>query len=71
VPRRPLGTRYLLRVFLGAAVLAVAWGAVTILGARSNAQGAIEMAAYGTIILFPLTVFVQLLVITWFERRGR
>ena len=54
-----------------AVVLVLAWGTVILAGARSNVQGALENAAYGTIILFFVAIIVQLLVVMWFERRRR
>ncbi|HET7699514.1 MAG TPA: hypothetical protein VFM06_01465 [Candidatus Limnocylindria bacterium] len=70
---RRLGSarRRLPLVLANATVLVLLYGAVVIAGARSNAQGAIERAAFGTLILFWLAVLVQLLLLLWFERRLR
>ena len=65
--RAPLGRGQL--IVANAVLLVVAWGTVVLGGARSNVQGALENAAYGTIILFFVAIIVQLLVVMWFERR--
>lgn len=57
-------------VVVNATALVVAYGAVTLGGARSNVQGALERAAYGSIILFVVAIVAQLLVLMWFERRA-
>jgi hypothetical protein len=67
--RAPLGHGRL--VVANAVLLVLAWGAIVLGGARSNVQGALELAAYGTIILFVVAILVQLLIVTWFEGRGR
>jgi hypothetical protein len=65
--RAPLGRGRLM--VANTMLLVLAWGAVVIGGARSNVQGALELAAYGTIILFLVSIVVQLLIVMWFERR--
>ncbi len=55
---------------VNATALVVAYGAVVLGGARSNVQGALERAAYGSIVLFLVAVVAQLLVLMWFERRA-
>jgi hypothetical protein len=57
-------------VVVNATALVVAYSAVTLGGARSNVQGALERAAYGSIILFVVAIVAQLLVLMWFERRA-
>ena len=57
-------------VVLNATALVIAYGAVVLGGARSNVQGALERAAYGSIVLFLVAVVAQLLVLMWFERRA-
>lgn len=70
--RRPALTRRRLVVVLANAVALVAlYGSVVIGGARSNVQGAIEMAAFGTLILFWLAILTQLGVLVWLEGRRR
>jgi hypothetical protein len=72
VPERPQRTTPIGRgrlIVANAVLLVLAWGTVVLAGARSNVQGALETAAYGTIILFFTTIVVQLLVVMWFERR--
>ena len=61
--------RYWLLV-LNATALVIAYGAVVLGGARSNVQGALERAAYGSIVLFLVAVIAQLLVLMWLERRA-
>jgi FtsH-binding integral membrane protein len=65
--RTPIGRQRL--IVANAVFLVVAWGVFVLAGARSNVQGALENAAYGTIILFFVAIVVQLLVVMWFERR--
>ena len=69
-PRRAITARRGWLIVLNATALVLVYGTVVIGGARSNVQGALERAAYGTIILFFAAVVVQLLVLIWFERRG-
>jgi hypothetical protein len=57
-------------VVLNATALVIAYGAVVLGGARSNVQGALERAAYGSIVLFLVAVVAQLLVLMWLERRA-
>ena len=66
--RPPIGRGRL--IVANAVLLVLAWGTVVLAGARSNVQGALENAAYGTIILFFVAIIVQLLVVMWFERRA-
>jgi hypothetical protein len=56
-------------IVANAVLLVLAWGAIVIGGARSNVQGALELAAYGTIILFVVAILVHLPIVTWFEQR--
>ena len=57
-------------VVANATALVIAYGAIVLGGARSNVQGALERAAYGSIVLFLVAVIAQLLVLMWFERRA-
>ena len=56
-------------IVANATALVVAYGAIVLGGARSNVQGALERAAYGSIVLVFVAVVAQLLVLIWFERR--
>ncbi len=67
--RAPLGHGRL--IVANAVLLVLAWGAIVLGGARSNVQGALEVAAFGTIILLVLAILVQLLIVAWFEQRRR
>ncbi len=72
MPERSRRDRVVARLWLvlgNAIALVLAYAAVVIGGARSNIQGAIEMAAFGTLILFWLAVVAQLGLLIWFERR--
>lgn len=70
---RPLALtrRRLVLVLANAIALVVLYGSVVIAGARSNVQGALETAAFGTLILFWLAIFAQLGVLVWLERHQR
>jgi hypothetical protein len=65
----PETRRYIPGIVLRAVALTVMWGGLMLAGMRSNVQGSLELAAYGTLILFSLAVIVQLLVLMWFQRR--
>ena len=71
MPERPLTTRQLKLVVANAVLLVLAWGVIVLAGMRANIQGNLEIAAYGTLILFFGALFVQLALITWLERRSR
>ena len=59
---------YLPGIVLRTVAVTVIWGAALLAGMRSNVQGSLEVAAYGTVILFTLAIVVQLLVLMLFER---
>jgi hypothetical protein len=67
---RPLTARHGALIVTNATVLVVAYGAVVLGGARSNIQGALERAAYGSIVLFVVAIVAQLGVLIWLYRRG-
>lgn len=67
-PGRPLTPRQGALIVANATVLVLAYGAVVLGGARTNIQGALERAAYGSIVLFVVAVMVQLLILVWLER---
>jgi hypothetical protein len=67
---RPLTARQGALIVTNATVLVLAYGAVVLGGARSNVQGALERAAYGSIALFVVAIVVQLLVLIWLDRRA-
>lgn len=59
-------------IVMRAVAVTILWGFALLAGMRSNVQGSLEIAAYGTIILFTLAIIVQLLVLMgfeWLERR--
>jgi len=66
----PETRRYIPGIVMRAVAVTVVWGVALLAGMRSNVQGSLEMAAYGTIILFTLAIVVQLLVLMLFERRS-
>jgi hypothetical protein len=61
--------RHIPGIVLRAVAVTVLWGFALLAGMRSNVQGSLEMAAYGTLILFTLAIVVQLLILMWFEGR--
>jgi hypothetical protein len=61
--------RYIPGIVMRAVAVTALWGFALLAGMRSNVQGSLEVAAYGTIILFTLAIVVQLLVLMWFQRR--
>jgi len=67
---RPETRRYIPGIVMRAVAVTVVWGVALLAGMRSNVQGSLEMAAYGTIILFTLAIVVQLLVLMLFEHHS-
>ena len=67
-PRRAETRRYIPGIVLRAVAVTVIWGGALLAGMRSNVQGSLEMAAYGTLILLTVAIVVQLLVLMLFER---
>jgi len=60
--------RYIPGIVMRAVAVTVLWGFALLAGMRSNVQGSLEIAAYGTLILFTLAIVVQLLVLMAIER---
>ena len=63
--------RHIPGIVMRAVAVTVLWDFALLAGMRSNVQGSLEIAAYGTIILFTLAIVVQLLVLMAFEHFER
>lgn len=60
--------RHIPGIVMRAVAVSVLWAGALLAGMRSNVQGSLEMAAYGTVILFTLAIVVQLVVLMLLER---